>query len=145
MAFTYPRTIRFHETDAAGVLYFANGLVLCHEAYEASLEAVGVDLTAFFTPSSLACPSLAYPIRHAAIDFRRPMHCGDRILITLTPHLQDEASFKITYVLHLAHTPDTLIAQAQTRHVCIETQQRSRTPLPPTMLRWLHELSNPPE
>jgi len=34
MAFVYGRTIRFQETDAAGVIYFSNVLVLCHEAYD---------------------------------------------------------------------------------------------------------------
>ena len=48
-AFVYTRSIRFHETDAAGVVYFANVLVLCHEAYEASLAAAGIDLGEFFS------------------------------------------------------------------------------------------------
>ena len=39
MPFTYERTIRLGDTDAAGIMFFANYLVLCHEAYEASLAA----------------------------------------------------------------------------------------------------------
>ena len=48
MAFLYTRTIRFHETDAAGVVYFANLLTLCHEAYEAALAEAGLDVKSFF-------------------------------------------------------------------------------------------------
>ncbi|MBD2021122.1 1,4-dihydroxy-2-naphthoyl-CoA hydrolase, partial [Leptolyngbya sp. FACHB-36] len=44
MPFVYSRTVRFSDTDAAGVVYFASALSICHEAYEASLAAVGVDL-----------------------------------------------------------------------------------------------------
>ena len=43
MSFTYHRTIRFKDTDAAGVVYFANILAICNEAYEESLEASGID------------------------------------------------------------------------------------------------------
>ena len=48
MAFTLRRVIRFQETDAAGVVYFANLLALCHEAYEASLAHAGIALKPFF-------------------------------------------------------------------------------------------------
>ena len=34
MAFAYYYTVRFQDTDAAGVVYFANVLRICHEAYE---------------------------------------------------------------------------------------------------------------
>lgn len=132
MPFDYTRPIRFHETDGAGVVYFANGLVLCHEAYEASLEAAGISLRDFFSPGNLA-----YPIAHASIDFRRPLHCGDRSVIVLTPEQLDESSFAIAYRLHKAEAPDKVVATAQTRHVCIETQMRSRTPLPESMLSWI--------
>ena len=48
MPFEYPRTIRFADTDAAGVVYFAQILSICHEAYEASLQASGIELRQFF-------------------------------------------------------------------------------------------------
>ncbi|MEM6398800.1 MAG: thioesterase family protein, partial [Cyanobacteria bacterium P01_D01_bin.116] len=64
MSFTYNRTIRFQDTDAAGVVYFANVLAICHEAYEASLESLGIDIKQFFTNSSTA-----FPIIHADVDF----------------------------------------------------------------------------
>ncbi|MFS8118916.1 MAG: acyl-CoA thioesterase, partial [Microcoleus sp.] len=44
MSFSYTRTVRFQDTDAAGVVYFANVLAMCHEAYEASLAASGINL-----------------------------------------------------------------------------------------------------
>ena len=123
MSFIYQRIVRFHETDAAGVVYFANVLNLCHEAYEASLAASGVNLKIFFGGSAIAIP-----IVHADIDFRRPMFCGDLLKIDLTPHSQDPSSFEITYQI----TEDTAnarpLAKALTRHVCIDTTERNRHP-----------------
>ena len=42
MPFVYHRTIRFADTDAAGVVFFPNYLTICHEAYEESLAAAGI-------------------------------------------------------------------------------------------------------
>lgn len=138
MTFEHTRTVRFHETDAAGVVYFANLLVFCHEAYEASLAAGGIDLAAFFSRGALA-----YPVVHASVDFRRPLQCGDRITLALTPRSLDPASFELHYRLWLTDRPAQLVATALTRHVCIATIDRARTPLPAAMLRWL-ELGQPP-
>jgi len=75
---SYFRTIRFADTDAAGVVYFASLLSICHEAYEASLLRIGVDMRQFFSGSSIALP-----IVHAEIDFFQPLMCGDQIQISL--------------------------------------------------------------
>ena len=137
MPFTYPRTIHFHETDAAGVVYFANGLTLCHEAYEASLAAVGIALGEFF-----AVTERAYPIVHARIDFRRPLACGDQVLILVTPLAISDTSYEVTYEIQSDKirsdpTAERPLASALTRHVCIEVSTRSRAVLPASIQQWL--------
>lgn len=46
MSFAYSRHIHFRDTDAAGVVFFANYLALCHEAYEEALAAAGLEISA---------------------------------------------------------------------------------------------------
>jgi len=137
MAFTVNHTVQFQETDAAGVVYFANGLIICHGAYEASLAAVGVNLAKFFAPGELA-----YPILRATIDFRQPMRCGDCLEIWLQPERLNHSSFEIQYRLTPHHQPETSLAQAVTRHVCIETRSRQRHPLSAQMDAWLQHWAN---
>ena len=84
MTFTYTRTVRFKDTDAAGVVYFANVLAMCHEACEESLASSGINLKVFFSNSSVTIP-----IVHASVDFLRPMFCGDQLLINLITKLKD--------------------------------------------------------
>jgi 1,4-dihydroxy-2-naphthoyl-CoA hydrolase len=133
MSFTYQRQIRFQDTDAAGVVYFANVLAMCHEAYEASLIASGIDLKPFFTT-----PSAAIPIVHANVDFLRPMFCGDRILIELTPKRLDVDTFEINYQLR-ATAKESLLAKALTKHICIDAITRKRQDLPAAIVQWLHD------
>ncbi len=131
--FVYPRTIRFHETDAAGVVYFANVLTLCHEAYEASLAEAGVDIQSFFSQGEMAVP-----VVHASVDFQKPMFCGDAIAIHLLPQQTDDSTFEVTYHIH-AKNSDGPMAKALTRHVCIQTHPRRRLSLTPVLMHWLNQ------
>ena len=88
MPFTYDRIIRFADTDAAGVVYFANVLSICHEAYEAALAAAGIDFKSLFSN-----PTAAFPIVHASADLRRPISYGDRLLIRVSIRQRSEEWF----------------------------------------------------
>lgn len=132
MTFTYTRTIRFQDTDAAGVVYFASVLSICHEAYEESLAASGISLQAFFGKSSVGIP-----IVHASVDFLRPLFCGDKILIYLTPKYMGDDYFEVAYKVVTAG--DREVAKALTEHVCINAESRSRQQLPEEIARWFQQ------
>lgn len=149
MPYCYHRIIHFHETDAAGVVYFANLLTLCHEAYEAALSAEGFVLSEFFSTAG----DLAVPIVHTEADFYRPLRCGDRIQIQLHPTQITPHSFEITYTLHPdspSKSPATSqatgtkpLATALTRHTCISPKTRRRQALTPELIRWIATLAEP--
>jgi len=134
LPFIYDRTIHFRDTDAAGVVYFANGLSICHEAYEASLAASGIELKSFFRGGASAVP-----ITHASIDFFKPMFCGDRIAVSLVKTLLSPDSFQIEYQLFfdIASDEKTAIAKALTKRVCIDPTTRKRCNLSPDLLKWI--------
>jgi Predicted thioesterase len=114
-----------------GWFIFANILVICHEAYEDSLGKVEINLKSFFTN-----PNFAIPIVHASVDFRFPLFCGDQILIESNPEIINENFFKIQYKIGLDNS-DQLIAEATTKHICINPKTRQRQPLPPEIINWL--------
>ncbi len=130
MPFTYKRVIRFGDTDAAGVVYFANMLSICHEAYEASLVAANINLKTFFSN-----PTAAIPIVHAEVDFFRPLFCGEKINITLQSQQLSSDRFEIIYQVFGAD--GQLMAKAVTRHVCVNPSLRIKQELSPEVLLWL--------
>ncbi len=134
MPFTYTRTVHFQDTDAAGVVYFANVLAMCHEAYEASLAASGINLKAFFSN-----PEVAFPIIHASVDFYRPMFAGDRLMIQLTPKQVTGDEFEIAYQVFLAaeELAARSAAKALTKHVCIDAVRRTRKQLSEELMQWM--------
>lgn len=155
MAFRYCRTIRFQETDAAGVAYFANVLTYCHEAYEAALQETPIDVKRFFS----ALNEYPVPVVHAQADYFAPMFVGDAITITLIPKPLTLYSYEIRYALHyqqprpsVEHPPvapssaapsesDRPLATALTRHVCISKATRRKQPIDNRLTDWIVDLA----
>ena len=129
MAFTYDYTVRFRDTDAAGVVYFANVLNICHDAYEASLQASGINLQQFFTK-----PVVAFPIIHASVDFFRPIFCGDKLAIKLIPQKLGTNKFEINYEVFI---DNIVVSKANTKQVCIDANSRRKLDFPKDIMSWL--------
>lgn len=127
------RTVRFGETDAAGVVHFAHLLRWCHEAYEESLERFGIAAAAVF-PTPGASPAVALPIVHCQADFLRPLVCGDPLAIQLSPQRLDPGVFEVHYSFR---SGEAAVARALTRHLAIEAASRQRCTLPEAIQRWL--------
>ena len=127
------RTVRFGDTDAAGVMHFHQLLRWCHEAYEESLELYGLPAAEIFpTPGQI--PAIALPLVHCSADFLAPLACGDPLAIQLEPHRLDSGSFEVHYNFR---SGERAAAKALTRHLAIETASRRPCPLPAGVQRWL--------
>jgi 1,4-dihydroxy-2-naphthoyl-CoA hydrolase len=148
MSFSYEYIIQFRDTDAAGVVYFANIISICHVAYEASLIASGIDLKLFVNN-----PEFAVPITHASADFFKPLYCGDRVTIELTPRSSDICRVEIDYQLEAANALTAIdrcgfeidyqlgAATAITKHIVIDPNTRKRKELPIILTNWLGQWS----
>ena len=127
------RTVRFGDTDAAGVMHFHQLLRWCHVAFEESLERFGVAPGALF-PCPGRTPAVALPIVHVSADYRRPLACGDPLAIELRPLQRDGGSFEIRYrFLHDGQEAATGL----TRHRAIDAASRRRADLPDSIVEWL--------
>jgi 1,4-dihydroxy-2-naphthoyl-CoA hydrolase len=132
MAFTYRRTIRFADTDAAGVVFFPNYFAICHEAYEESLAVAGIELQSFFGEHAVVVP-----VSKSQADYLRPLTCGDKISVTLTPTLLGPDSYAISFELRRLGPPEKLAARLRTEHVCISSSSRERHALPEDIAAWI--------
>lgn len=132
MPFCYPRTIHFADTDAAGVVFFANYLSICHEAYEEALAAAGIDIARFF-----ADHGIIIPIARSTADYLRPLACGEKIRVTVTPAALSENSFALDCALSKLGPPEKVAGRIRTEHVCISSQTRERLALPPALAAWI--------
>lgn len=132
MPFSHHRTIRLADTDAAGVVFFARTLFLCHEAYEEALAAAGLDLNDF-----LGGAGIIIPISRSEADYKRPLRVGEKVRITVTPSPLTENSFAIRYEITKLGAAEKVAAVARTEHVCTAPAKRERAALPPALAAWV--------
>jgi 1,4-dihydroxy-2-naphthoyl-CoA hydrolase len=136
MPFSYFRTVHFPDTDAAGVVFFARYLSMCHEAYEEALADAGVPLGTFF-----ADHGVVVPVSKSEATYLRPLVCGDKLRIDVTPVALSENSYAIDYVIWKTGTADKRAAVVRTEHVCISSTTRERLPLPAPVAAWVNTAS----
>ncbi|HHG2223669.1 MULTISPECIES: acyl-CoA thioesterase [unclassified Synechococcus] len=151
------RSVRFGDTDAAGVMHFHQLLRWCHEAYEESLEAFGISAAAIFPTPSWTTPSwppetrdkgdpsqakVALPIVHCRADFLAPLVCGDPLAIALAPRRLTSGSFEVSYSFACLDGASRPVARGLTRHVAIDPLSRLRCNLPSAIEGWLVASAN---
>ena len=121
--FRFPYSIGLHDTDAAGLIFSANIIRICHHAYEALLEQIGFGMARLFEQKTMGLP-----IVHVEADFVRPLTVGSKVeIITRVAHL-GKTSYRMTYELRDAS--DEVCATAATVHVCVDPRTRDPMSLP---------------
>ena len=132
MPFSYYRTVRFADTDAAGVVFFANYLAICHEAYEESLAAAGIELQGFFQNTGVIVP-----IAKSSAEYLRPLRPGDKLRVTVAPEALTPNSYVIRFELFKLLPVEKLAARISTEHVATSPAKRARVALPAELAAWV--------
>ena len=134
------RTVRFGETDAAGVVHFLELLRWCHETWEASLEKHGVVLQEIFPTNQIntSQPDLALPVVHCEANYFQPLYVGDTINIELNPEKINDSSFVLRFKFK---KNGEKIGIANIKHVSINPITRDICALSKQINLWLHESS----
>lgn len=72
-------TVYFEDTDAAGIVYYANYLKFMERARSDMIRAAGVDQNA-----ELKATGCAYAVAEVAIKYRKPAYLGDDLIVVST-------------------------------------------------------------
>jgi len=113
MAFEHKRRVRFQDTDPAGIVFFANIFVYCHEAFEELLRDVGLPLEAI-----IASREQVLPLAHAEADFKRPFRAGVLVTVRARVAAIGERSFRMEY--EMVDEVGAHLATAATVHVAVD-------------------------
>ncbi len=134
------RTVRFGETDAAGVVHFLELFRWCHETWEASLEKYGVVLQEIFPANQINKSQLdvALPVVHCEANYFQPLYVGDTINIELNPEKINDSSFVLRFKFK---KNGEKIGMANIKHVSINPITRDICALSKQINLWLHESS----
>ena len=127
--FSYKRVIRIQDTDATGVIYFANLLQIGLEAFEEFMRSQGFSLK-----EMIRSKSFLLPIVHTEADFFFPLTVGDEVDINLTIKKIGTSSF--------THCSDFILKEKNTGtcsivHVAFSPSEKTSIPLPEKLLQAL--------
>lgn len=126
-AFKLETAVRFQDVDAAGIIFYPRALEVCHDAYVAFMEQVGLPLH-----QVLRGPWLA-PVRHAEADYLKPLRFGDRMEVGLVAaHFETMPNpTEVTLGFRIARASDGEVAiLCQTIHTFVERKTFQRTAVP---------------
>lgn len=126
MIYKYPYTIALHDTDAAAVIFSANLLRICHQAYETMMENCGFALGTILNENVYGLPLV-----HVEGDFMKPLRTGDKVEICVQVSELSTRSFRMSY--ELQNVKGELCATAATVHVCVDTATMKSIELPSSL------------
>jgi 1,4-dihydroxy-2-naphthoyl-CoA hydrolase len=136
-AFEHRLRVRFQHTDPAGIVFFANILVYCHEAYEEFLRAGGIPLEEF-----LGKREQTLPLGHAEATFKRPFRAGQLVTVRVTVGRIGERSFRLEF--DLFGEEGEHLATAATVHVSVDPATGRSTGIAPQLRALLEKYAPPP-
>jgi 1,4-dihydroxy-2-naphthoyl-CoA hydrolase len=122
-AFDYRFDVKLSDTDAAGVMFFAQLLRHAHDAYEAWMARLGRPLDGMIRTGSLALP-----IVHAQADYRLPLRHGETVIVRVGVARVGPKSFTIDYRFMTADNRPA--ASASTVHAAVLPATGETTTLP---------------
>ncbi len=130
---TYQTKIKLHETDAAGVIFFANQFKIIHDAYESLLETIG-----FGFAELIRDKDFFLPIVHAESDYKAPLFVGDVIEVQVKVGRVGQTSFTLNYAL--LNAKRETVGTGRTVHVAVDKKTRQKIPIRQDMRRKIEEI-----
>lgn len=114
--------VRMHDTDMAGLLYFARQFRFAHDALEDFFASEGYDFDRIFHREDFV-----FVIVHAEADYYASLKVGDKLEIHLSITHIGNTSFTIQYEIYRG---SELIGSVKTVHVCLEAKTRTKIAIP---------------
>lgn len=115
--------VRMNDTDAAGILYFANQFRFVHDAWEDLAEAENVSFQKILKEEDFILV-----IVHVEGDYLAPLQIGDVLEIETEVEKIGNSSFTIEY--RIFKQDSQLVGKAKTTHVTLDKKTKKKITIP---------------
>ncbi len=126
--------VKLHDTDAAGVVFFANYFRIAHTAFEAFMKSVGCGVDYMVRTADFLIL-----IVHAEADYKRPFLLGDTVSISVEATGAGTSSFALTYLIRDAD--GDVCVTVRTAHVAVDKKTGEKIPLPEKVRNGIQSIS----
>lgn len=115
--------MRMHDTDMAGILYFARQFRFVHDAFEDLIESEGYEMNSLFKKENSFLR-----IVHVEADYLKSLQVGDRLEVHLG--IERIGNSSITFIYNIYRNNEELVGRAKTIHVYVNRLTGEKTRIP---------------
>jgi acyl-CoA thioester hydrolase len=126
IGFTWPIRVYFEDTDAGGIVFYANYLKFFERARTEWLRACGIEQNRLSDESGTI-----FIVRSTALDYRAPARLDD--VVTIVSRIERLGRASVEFVQE-AWRDDVLLATGNIRLGCVERDAIKPTAIPPPVL-----------
>jgi len=126
--------VRIHDTDLAGILYFARIYRFAHDALEDFFSHEGLHFKDLFNESR----DFAFVIVHSEADYKVSLTIGDELEVHVDVHHIGNSSFTLEYLIYRIQD-HVLTGTVKTIHVAIDPKTRKKMAIPLYLKQILHK------
>jgi 1,4-dihydroxy-2-naphthoyl-CoA hydrolase len=120
--FVAKNKVRMHDTDMAGILYFARQFRFAHDALEDFVENEAFDFDKVFHKENFV-----FVIVHCEADYFAPLRVGDKLEVQVSVEKIGNSSFTMNYRIYREKSE---VGTVKTVHVTLERSSRKKIPIP---------------
>jgi acyl-CoA thioester hydrolase len=132
--FTWPVRVYYEDTDAGGVVYYANYLKFFERARTEYLRALGME-----QDELRARYGILFAVKSIAVDYRAPARFNDLLWVSAAPAEFRRASLNFLQAIGRAGESEALCA-ATVRIACLDAVTFRPRPMPDQLLDYIkHE------
>jgi len=123
--FRFPVRVYWEDTDAGGVVYYANYLRFLERARSEWLRTLGVDQVRMLREERLQ-----FVVVEANVRYHRPARFDDELLVTVALDSMRGASVVMAQEIRRGRNAEELLVTATVRAACIDSTTLKPRPLP---------------
>lgn len=127
--FTHPIRIYWEDTDAGGIVYYANYLKFMERARTEWLRTLGVE-----QETLKAEQGLMFVVVHADVSFRKPARYGDSLRVSCALEERSRASMTFRQEVVRESTNEKLV-EGLVRIACLDAERLKPRGLPEIVMR----------
>lgn len=133
--FIWPIRVYYEDTDAGGVVYYANYLKFFERARTEWLNALGIDQV------QLLQANVAFAVRKAEVDYLKPAVLNDQLTIVSRITQVKGVSVVFEQQLYPSNDSQRVLCQANIKVVCLTLNSFTPCPIPTVVREELQRVS----
>ncbi|WP_258240048.1 MULTISPECIES: tol-pal system-associated acyl-CoA thioesterase [Pseudidiomarina] len=110
-AFSWPIRVYYEDTDAGGIVYYANYLKFLERARTEWLRSLGIEQDTWLAHR------LGFVVRQVHMDLLRPARFNDELRVTVVVERLKRAS--VVFTQQVLNQQGTVLCQAQVKAACV--------------------------